>query len=192
MIYISFISIAYTKVPLRMTDKSENLKLFKMALKSNKTKGLKLGDNLEFSINKNQKLCTGIVKTLEDAYLTIYVEDISSCWDKKQMLRRGVVFNFSGNMIEERDIEKRLTRKELEAKRKDFINQLNDINIYFYSFDLKRKKIEAEYNNKIRLLKLEKVKALEQLYRDRKAKADIQLRLKNDLKRVKEAKRYLR
>ncbi len=193
LVAILFLSAsAQALVPLRMTDKSENLKIFKVALKANKVKGLKLGDPLEFSINESPKFCKALVKNLEEDFLTVYVEEISDCWDKKMMLRRGMIFNFSEAQIEARIIDSRLTKQELEVKRKDFVNQLNDINIYLYNFDLKRKKVEAEYNNKIRELRLEKIKVLEDLYRERKAKSEIQLKLKADLDRVREAKRYLR
>jgi hypothetical protein len=179
---------------LVLTDRSEDGKIMKFQIKSAPLKTFIKSERLSFSFQENQeqgKKCESVISKVEPKFLIVKVINNKVCWDlEKKYLRTGTHAYIDGLEVLSREVDLELKQKDLEQKKLNYLTQLNNINIYMHSFSLKKKRIEALYDKKLKELFLEKNKALEDLYKQRAEKSQLRVDLNQKVQRLKTAGEY--
>ncbi|MCB9092041.1 MAG: hypothetical protein H6620_05725 [Halobacteriovoraceae bacterium] len=177
---------------LNITDIDEENKNFKIAVDVYQSKFFAEGENLRFSMEGGIEgaYCQGVIRDVDPGYFTLHVENINNCWSRSRLLRRGLNIRVPEEVFKEKSFKAGLTQLQIKERKGDYLQQLNEINFYLNNFDLEKEKIEAEYDRRIRTLKLEKIKALKDLYQKRKEKSEIQVYLRKELDRLKQSNLY--
>lgn len=175
--------IDYTRFSARVTDKDEADNIFKVKAENLNTKFLKIGDALTFHLpNKsNRYLCHAHVRSIEENYFSIYVNDLNSCYPHMTYFKRGTVLNFISETMARRVYEASEYRKLLLKRRKDYLAQLNDVNHFIWSYNQERVKVAADYDQKILNMQKEKEKAIDDLQSKRSESFVLQTDLKKKL-----------
>lgn len=175
--------IDYSRFSARVTDKDTADNIFKIKSENLNTKFLKIGDALSFHLpNKtNRYLCHAHVRSVEENYFSIYVNDLHSCFPNTSYFKRGTILNFISETMARRVFEASEYRMILLKRRKDYLYQLNDINHFVWSYNQERVKVAADYDQKILNLQKEKEKAIDDLQTKRSESLVLQTDLKKKL-----------
>lgn len=158
-------NIDYSKFMGRVSDKSDSGRVLKIQVENNNTKFLKAGDLVYFKVNTHEarEFCKASVRTAEDFFFSIYVQDFDACWDKKRYFPRGVQLNFKADKMAQRVYEASYYRKLLIDRKEGFLKQLNGINHFLWTYDQQKLKKAAEYDEQINNLMREKQLAMDNL-----------------------------
>lgn len=148
----------YTRFMGRVSDKDDSGKILKIKVENNNTKFLKAGDLLYFKVNNHDKgrFCKASVRSVEDFYFTLFIQDFEACWDVSKYFPRGMQLNFKAAKLAQRVFEASKYREILLLRKKNFIKQLGEINHFLWTFSQQRLKAVADYDEQINVLKREK------------------------------------
>ena len=158
-------NIDYSKFMGRVSDKDDAGQILKIQVENNNSKFLKAGDLVYFKVNgKNRDgFCKASVRTAEDFYFSVFVQDFEPCWDTKRYFPRGVQLNFKAGKMAQRVFEASKYRELLILRKEGFLKQLNSINHFLWSYAQQKLKTASEYDEKINRIIREKQLALDNL-----------------------------
>jgi hypothetical protein len=128
-------------------------------------KFFRAGDLVEFKIqnSKDDGLCQGFVRSIEENYFVMFVKDLFPCFPKEEYFRRGTALIMQSDKLAMRVREASIYRASLLNKKKDFMGQLNGINQDVWNFEERKIQVAAEYDQKIAEIEKQKTKALDQI-----------------------------
>lgn len=187
-------NVDYQKFSGRVTDKDESGRIFKVHVENNNSKFFRAGDLVEFKINRqdNKRYCTGYVRSTEDFHFTMHVETLSPCYSATEYFRRGTVLNFYSKVLATRVYEASRYREQLILRKEDFLKQLNGINNFLWTFDQRKVKTAAEFDEKINQLERDKRKALDDMITWKQEKLILQNELMKKLNELDESLQFYR
>ena len=171
----------YSRFWGRITDSDDAHRTLKIRPETNNARFLKIGDLVTFKIGsrrQRREYCRGYVKSQEEGYFLLHVEEVSLCWDE-HYFRRGYILQFTSDVMTSRVRDASLFRTKLLQKREDFYRQLNDINHFIWSYDQQRILAVSSYDQKIMELQRQKRRALNSLV----SKKDDYLKLQKKMSR---------
>lgn len=175
----------------RLTDRNIQNNILKIKFENNNIKYFRAGDALKFKIPKiNNDFCLANIQDVEDHYLTIYTGDLSLCWDKESVFRRGMQIFFQSTTLHERVNQAYEFRQTFLKQKEDFLLQLNSINNFLYTFKEHQIQKAAIYDKKIAKIQQEKQQALDNLLAEKENKIELQKALVKKVRWVKEQIRY--
>jgi hypothetical protein len=176
----------------RVSDKQDQLNIFKIQVENNNTKFFRAGDVAYFKVNlyKSSRECKSYVKSVEEFYFVIQVQDISLCYDEDKYFRRGTVLNFRSPILAQRVFEASKYREMLLVRKDDFMKQLNQINNFIYAFDQEKVKAVAEIDQEINRLEKKRRKAIDNLVVKKQESMVLQNELIRQLNALDESLRY--
>jgi hypothetical protein len=185
-------SIDYSRFVGRVTDKSESGKVFKIKVENNNTKFYRAGDTVFFHvINKDTTdKCKAFVRSVEDFYFVIVVQDLSACYNEDKYFRRGTLLRFRSKILARRVFEASKYREMLLVRKDDFLNQLNGLNNFLWAFDQERVKTAISYDEQINDLEKKKRKAIDNLILKKKESLVLQNELMRKLNSIDESLKY--
>ena len=181
--------VDYSRFMGRVTDKSDSGKILKVKVENNNTKFLKAGDIIFFKVNNHDhgKFCKASIRAIEDLYFSMYVRDFDSCWSSDKYFTRGMQLNFKTKKLEQRVFEASHYREILILRKEGFLNQLNEINHFLWTFDQQRLKVASKYDEQINILMREKQLALDNLLHKKQENILLQNELAKKLDTVDES-----
>lgn len=155
----------YSSFEGRITDRDDTKTIFKVHSDNTNTKFLRAGDTMSFHIahQEEEEACTGYVRSTEEKYFVLYVADMARCYRNDEYFRRGSILLFNSPMLASRVKDASSYRVNLIERRKDFYQQLSDINHFIWTYDQQKVLTSAEYDKKILALREAKQKALDSL-----------------------------
>ncbi len=147
----------------RITDRDSTANIFKVTSENKNIKFLRSGDELYFSMPKKDsfKQCKGYVRSTEPDYFVFYATNIGQCWEGREILRIGTALVFESEAFAERVHDAGIYRLGLIKRRKDFLEQLNEVNHFLWSFDQQKIQVGQDYDIKIARMEKAKQDALE-------------------------------
>lgn len=171
--------VDYSKFVGRVTDKDDTSRILKVKVQNNNSKFLKAGDIVFFKVNNHadKDFCRASVRSIEDFYFSMYVQDFEACWGQNKYFPRGTQLNFKSELLATRVLEGSEYRKLLVLRKEGFLEQLNQINSFLWTFDQQKLKTAIEYDQRINELLREKQLALDNLI----GKKQESLRLQTEL-----------
>lgn len=179
----------YSRFMGRVTDKSDSGNILKIQVENNNSKFLKAGDLIYFKVNNQEKgqFCKASVRSVEDFYFSMFVQDYKACWDTSKYFPRGMQLNFKTTKLAQRVFEASKYRELLILRKEAFLKQLNDINHFLWTFDQQRLKSAAQYDEEINALIREKRLALDNLMHKKQENILLQSELVKKLDSVDES-----
>lgn len=149
----------------RVSDRSDNGRTVKVHVENNNTKFLNAGDKLRFKVANQPaySFCNATVRTSEDNYFVMYVEDFEACWGRDRYFPRGLMLNFTSRIMATRVLEASKFREILVLRKESHLKQLNEINHFLWTYNQQRIKTAAEYDEQINELQRQKQQALDNL-----------------------------
>ncbi|MBD67162.1 MAG: hypothetical protein CME62_18320 [Halobacteriovoraceae bacterium] len=180
--------VDYTKFYGRVTDKDDTGRIIKVKTENNNSKFLKAGDVVHFKVNNHEdtRFCKASVRSVEDYYFSLYVQDFSGCW-KDRYFPRGLQLNFESPLMAKRVFEASEYRKLLLLRKDGFLNQLNNINNFLWTFDQQKLKTAAEFDQRINELKRQKQIALDNILQKKQESLSLQTELVKKLDVIDES-----
>lgn len=184
--------IDYASFHGRVTDVSDDKKVFKIKVENNNVKFFKAGDLVKFKVGNHftRKYCEGSVRAVEDFYFSIYVAELSPCYDRFKYFRRGTILDFYSETLAKRVFEGSEYREMLLKRKASFLNQLNGINHFLYAFDEERLKLAASFDAKISDIEKQKKEALSDFVKKKQESLMLQAELKKRLNDLDENLQY--
>jgi len=169
----------YTRFYGRVTDRDDTGRILKVKVENNNTKFLKAGDVIHFKINNQDKgyFCKASVRSIEDYYFSVYVQDYSGCWEEGKYFPRGMQLNFKSNRMADRVFEASKYRELLLLRKDGFLTQLNDLNNFLWTFDQQKLKTVATFDEQINELKRQKQLAIDNLIQKKQESMVLQTEL---------------
>lgn len=179
----------YSRFMGRVSDKDDSGNILKVKVENNNTKFLKAGDIIYFKVNNQDigKFCKASVRSVEDFYFSMFVQDYDACWERDKYFPRGMQLNFKTAKLEQRVFEASKYREILILRKQGFLNQLNEINHFLWTFDQQRLKSAAQYDEQINELMREKQIALDNLLHKKQENILLQTELVKRLDSVDES-----
>lgn len=158
-------NVDYTRFFGRVSDKDSTGRILKVHVENNNTKFLKAGDIVYFKVNNQDKgeFCKASVRTIEDYYFSMYVQDFSGCWKQERYFPRGMQLNFKAGKMSDRVFEASKYRELLILRKESFLKQLNEINHFLWTYDQQRLQVAAEYDVQINEIMRQKQLALDNM-----------------------------
>ena len=100
--------VDYSKFMGRVSDKSDDGRIFKVKVENNNTKFLKAGDVVFFKVSNHPSKdpCKASVRTVEDFYFSIYVIDLAACWKLEKYFPRVLTIMIPSKISEQPKIAK--------------------------------------------------------------------------------------
>jgi hypothetical protein len=184
----------YSQFSGRVSDKDKTGRILKVKVENNNTKFFQDGDFVEFYLNQGdpEKTCKAYVRSAEDFYFTIYVQDFSACYSATKYFRRGTVVHFTSEILAKRVFEASKMRELLMVKKADFLKQLSGINHFLWSFDQQKIKATAELDERINELMELKRKAVDRVIDKKKENIDLQAQLIKQLNDLDQEMKFYR
>lgn len=175
--------VDYERFMGRVTDKSNKGRILKIKVENNNTKFLNAGDQLEFTVSEQKGLgyCHASVRSAEDHYFVIYVEDFAACWGRDRYFPRGMQLNFRSKVMATRVFEASKFREILILRKEGFLKQLNDINHFLWTYNQQKIRTAADYDEKINELRRQKQLALDNMLQRKQESIMLQLELTRKL-----------
>lgn len=175
--------VDYSKFMGRVSDKDKSGKILKINVENNNVKFFKAGDNVSFWVNqhKTKTPCRGSVRDTEDFYFVIYVKNFGNCWPRGRYFPRGMQLNITSKKLEQRVFEASKYREILLLRKDGFLNQLNNINQFLWTYNQKQLKEAARFDEEINALKRKKQIALDNLLQTKQEKLLLQGELQKKL-----------
>ncbi len=168
----------YSRFTGRVTDRDKTTNVLKVSSENKNSRFFRTGDKLRFRmVSRKSDLCEGFIRSVEKGYFIFYVSDWEPCFPGGEYFRRGTMLLFFSETLVERVRDAALYRLVLLRRRKDFYNQLNDINHFVWSYDQQKIKTVAGYDQKIVELQKAKQRALEDLLAKKKDSVRLQKEL---------------
>jgi hypothetical protein len=158
-------NVDYSRFVGRVTDKDDTGRILKVKTENNNSKFLKAGDLVYFKVNNQDlgRFCKASVRTIEDYYFSMYVQDFSACWDMKKYFLRGLQLNFKSKLMEDRVFEASKYREILILRKEGYLSQLSEINHFLWTYDQQKLKTAADYDKRVNAILREKQLALDNL-----------------------------
>ena len=155
----------YSKFSGRVTDRDETGSIVKVSSETKNVRLLRAGDLVEFKIQaqNDDDFCQGYVRSIEENYFVMFIKDLAPCFPKNEYFRRGTALNMHSEKLATRVKEASVYRSALLIKRKDYMEQLNNINEAIWNFEERKVQMAAEYDRKINEMEKEKMRALDQM-----------------------------
>jgi len=181
--------VDYSKFMGRVTDKDDTGRILKVNVQNNNSKFLKAGDIVFFKVNNhsNKSFCKASVRSVEDFYFSMYVQDFEACWGQDKYFPRGTQLNFKSELLATRVLEGSKYRKLLVLRKEGFLDQLNQINNFLWTFDQQKLKTAIEYDQRINELLREKQLALDNLIGKKQESLRLQAELVSKLDTLDES-----
>lgn len=185
-------NLDYSKFIGRVSDKSDETKVLKINVENNNTKFFRAGDIVFFHVINRDSTdrCKAFVRSVEDHYFVIMVQDKSACFGDDEYLRRGTLLQFKSKILARRVYEASKYREMLLVRKDDFLKQLNGINNFLWAFDQERVKTAIRYDEKINKLEKEKRRAVDNLILKKKESLVLQNELMRKLNSIDESLKY--
>lgn len=173
----------------RVTDKDKSGRILKVQVENNNTKFFKSGDVVYFFVNnhKTEVPCRATVRSVEDFYFVIYVQEFNFCWSEGQYFPRGMQLNFESKVLGQRVFEASKYRDILLMRKEGYLKQLNGINNFLWTFDQQKMKTAAEYDQQINELRRQKRMAIDNLLQTKQENLMLQVELQQKLDTIDES-----
>ncbi len=179
----------YSNFSGRITDKDDTGQMLKISSENKNIKFFRAGDLVNFSIaNSNRNPCAANVRSVEPGYFVIYVKNFEVCGENAEFFRRGSALVFKSDILQERIKTMSDYRVTILRRKDDFLQQLNGINNFLWTYDQKKVLLAADFDKKIAELDNEKSKAIDFLQDEREDKIKIRKEL---IKRIDNLNRDL-
>lgn len=187
-------NIDYSNFLGRISDKSEDSKVLKISVENNNTKFFRAGDIVFFHVMNRDSTdkCKAYVRSVEDHYFTVLIQDMTACMDDNEYIRRGTLLRFDSKILAKRVFEASKYREMLLVRKDDFLRQLNQINNFLWAFDQEKVKTAIQYDEKINQLEKEKRRAVDNLILKKKESLVLQNELMRKLNSIDESLNYYR
>jgi hypothetical protein len=187
-------NINYAQFTGRVTDRDNAGKIIKVKVENNNIKFFRTGDRVNFRIlnSKLVRKCRGYVRSIEDFYFVMFVDDLNYCRGTKEYFRRGTIITMNSEVLAQRVYEASKFREMLLLKKDDFLKQLNGINNELHNFDEKYVMVAAEFDRQMTAIQKEKRLALDKLVQERKQKVKLQASLMGELNNLDQNLKYYR
>ena len=158
-------SVDYSEFTGRVTDKETKKNFYKVYSTNENVKFFRVGDFVKFRpINSEREFCHASVRSVEkESYFVVYATNLSQCFGEEVYFRRGALLSFQSDILSQRVKDASIHRKQLLERKKNYLNELNDVNHFVWSYDQQKVLLVGEYDQKILALERAKRKALEQL-----------------------------
>jgi len=183
----------YSTFTGRVTDRDDTASIVKISSENRNIKFFRSGDMVRFRLaSKNTKKCRGYVRSVEEEYFVLYVQDITLCWGSGRYFRRGAMLVFSADMLASRVRDASTFRIVLLKRRSDFYKQLNDVNHFVWSYDQEKVILASEFDEKITALRAAKQKAMDMLQVKKKDSFNLQRELVYRLDQLEEDLEFYR
>lgn len=154
----------YSNTIGRVSDLSQSKNLLKIWSEDLNLRFLKDGDLLSFRLhNRESYYCTAHVRSTQNNYLIVHVDDWSGCWDKNKYFRRGTLLKIKSGILKKRIIQASVHRRIVMKRKADFLKQMNSINNFVWNYNDEKLKLVTEYDKKIIEIKKAKEIALSRL-----------------------------
>lgn len=187
-------SVDYERFSGRVSDRSDKTRIFKIKVENNNVKFFRAGDLVLFKVNEHNETpyCKAYVRSVENFYFTIYVDQLKTCYPQEKYFRRGTVLQFYAKVLAVRVFEASKYREQLIERKKSFLQQLSGINHFIWSFDQERVKVAIEYDKEISRIQKQKQKALKDLVAKKHEKLILQQELKKQLYQLDDSLKFYR
>jgi len=181
--------VDYEKFIGRVSDKDDKGRVLKIHVENNNTKFLKSGDVVFFKVNNMDqgRFCKAFVRSVEDFYFSIFVQQFKPCWPEDKYFPRGMQLNFEAKIMSQRVFEASKFRELLLLRKDGFLKQLSQVNNFLWSFEQQKVKTAASYDQQINELKQAKRKAMNNLLRLRQENIILQTDLTKKLDSLDES-----
>ncbi len=181
--------VDYSNFMGRVTDRNNEGTIFKVHVENDNTKFFKAGGVVYFKVNNQDtgKFCRGSLRTIEDNYFSLFVQDFAPCWQGRSYIPRGIQINFFSRKLADRVFEASKYREILILRKEGFLKQLAGINKFIWTFDQQRLKVAADYDQRINDLLREKQLAIDNLIQKKQESLLLQTELKSKLKTLDES-----
>ena len=179
----------YSNFSGRISDKDDTGQILKISSENKNIKFFRAGDLVNFTIsNSNSNPCHGSVRSVEPGYFVIYVKDFEVCGENAEFFRRGSALVFKSDTLQDRIKTMSNYRVTILRRKDDFLQQLNGINNFLWTYDQKKVFVAADYDKKIAEMDKEKSKAVDFLQDEREDKIKLRKEL---IKRIDNLNRDL-
>jgi hypothetical protein len=179
----------YSNFSGRISDKDDTGQILKISSENKNIKFFRAGDLVNFTIsNSNSNPCHGSVRSVEPGYFVIYVKDFEVCGENAEFFRRGSALVFKSDTLQDRIKTMSNYRVTILRRKDDFLQQLNGINNFLWTYDQKKVLVAADYDKKIAEMDKEKSKAVDFLQDEREDKIKLRKEL---IKRIDNLNRDL-
>lgn len=187
-------TVNYQEFMGRVSDKDKSGRILKIKVENNNTKFFKAGDSLSFRVNKHKTKfpCSGSVKNTEDFFFIIYVSDLDSCWPNGKYFPRGMQLNFESKDLANRVFEASKFREVLLLRKDGFLNQLNNINNFIWTYNQQKIKTASTFDDKINELKKQRQRAIDGLLQKKQESLLLQVELQKKLNGLDESLQHYR
>lgn len=181
--------VDYEKFFGRVSDKDKSGRILKIKVENNNTKFLKAGDTVYFKVNQHDSdiPCRATVRSIDDFYFVIYVQEFKYCWDTSKYFPRGMQLNFEARVMGQRVFEASKYREILLLRKEGYLKQLNGINNFLWTYDQQKMKTASDYDIQINELRKQKRLAIDNLLQTKQENLMLQLELQKKLDTVDEA-----
>lgn len=187
--------IDYSKFSGRLTDKDRTATILKINVESKNAIFFKASDPLKFWVAKKRddtKPCVANIRAIEKDYITIFVKNLQPCWGESYNFRRGTILIFESERLAQRIKDISRYRVTLIAKKRDFIEQLNEVNKFVWGFRQEQVDVAAKYDRQILEIRKKKEMALNQLMAKKKDQVRIQRELSYRLDQIDKDLKFYR
>lgn len=162
----------------RVTDRDGTSSIFKISSENKNIKFFRSGDLVHFRLaSKETRNCRGYVRSVEENYFVLFVQDITLCWGSGRYFRRGAMLVFQADILASRVRDASTFRIVLLKRRSSFFKQLNDVNHFVWSYDQEKVTLASEFDEKITKLRAAKQKAMDMLQAKKKDSINLQREL---------------
>ena len=184
----------YAQFVGNVTDRDETTNVIKVSSKNRNIKFFKPGDQIEFNVIKgSDKNCQAFVRGIEkDQYLILYIKDMTACWTNENYFRRGTKLVFTAKVLSHRIRDASYYRALLLKRRRDYLQQLNEINHFLWSYDQEKIKVAADFDKKIVEIQQQKQKELDLLLLKKRDQTFLQREIISRLGLAEEDLRFYR
>lgn len=169
----------YSRFSGRVTDRDATGSIIKVSSESKNVRFFHAGDFIEFKIQAQPKsdFCQGYVRSIEENFFVMFVKDIEPCFSNEEYFRRGTAMVMHSEKLAQRIKDASVYRASLMLKKKDYMNQLNNLNQSIWTFEEKKIQVAADYDRKIVEIEKDKMRAIGELL----AKKNDEMRLQKEL-----------
>lgn len=177
----------------RITDKDDTGHIVKISSENQNIKFFRAGDQVEFTIPKSDNNpCHANVRSVEPGYFVVFVKEFETCGENEEFFRRGTALIFKSDTLQERIKTMANYRVTLLRRKDDFLQQLNGINNFLWTYDQKKVLVAAEFDKKMAELEKEKNKAIDFLQDEREDKIKIRKELSKRIDNLNRDLEYYR
>jgi hypothetical protein len=181
--------INYENFMGRVSDKDQTGRILKVQVENNNTKFLKSGDTVYFYVNQHRTdmPCRATVRSVEDFYFVMYVQEFKYCWPQEKYFPRGMQLNFESKILAQRVFEASKFREILIMRKEGYLKQLNNINNFLWTYDQQKMKTASEYDEQINELQRQKRLAIDNLLQTKQESLMLQVELQKKLDTLDES-----